>query len=493
MKQFMKSTLGKLSRLIFGQIHFLGAALLSMGIVMGLFAEQWWPTPGSLVLVGLLLIGLRLTSGFAKQGWFEPGNRRLLWKMAGAIGVAILLNSAIVAYSSRIDLTENQLYTLSSQTQQILVSLQQPLKVWVFTTNPTPNSTELLTAYKLRSSQFSYEFAEPQSAAAQRFNVQTAGEVYVEIGDRKTFVQSLNPRQELQETTITAGIERALSGPEQIAWLQGHGEPTPESWGAAYRAIRNKNYRIQPLILAQQPLPQATKVLAWIGAQKPLLPPEVTAIDKYLAAGGRLLLLVDPKVDLGATSLLQQRGITLEDRTVRSQFDRTIDNGAVVADYGDHPIGQSFGQNLSLFPLARPIRWQAAADRTVDPILQTSNNSWSAPTATPASQAFQAGTDRRGPLTLGVAVTAQKSRLVAIGSASFIQDGLFDRALNGDLLLNSLNWLSDRGNLAVRPKDITNRRIELSFWQTQTLFWLPVVLLPAASFSWAGWQWWRQR
>jgi ABC-type uncharacterized transport system involved in gliding motility auxiliary subunit len=475
------------------QIHFLGAALISMGLVMGFFLEQWWPTPGSLILLGLLLIGLRFIPSLAQKGWFEPGNRRLLWQIGGAIGLAILLNSFIATHSSRLDLTENQLYTLSSQTQQILRTLKQPLKVWVFTNTKTPNSDELLTAYKLRSSQFSYEFADPQSPAAQRFNVQSGGEIHIENGHSKTFVQSLNPRQELKETEITAGIERALGGAEQIAWLQGHGEPNPQSWSEAHRAIRNKNYRLQPLILAQQPIPTATKVLAWIGAQKPLLPAEVSAIDKYLAKGGRLLLLADPKVQLGADSLLQKYGITLEDRLIRSQTEQRIGNGAIVTDYGDHPIGQNFEQNLSLFPTARPLQWKSIAGQETIPILTTTKDSWSAPTNTPAGQPFSSPTDRRGPLTLGLAITANKSRLVVIGSANFIQDGLFDRALNGDLLLNSLSWLSERGTLAVRPKEITNRRIELPFWQTQILFWLPVIVLPAASFSLAGWQWWQQR
>jgi ABC-type uncharacterized transport system involved in gliding motility auxiliary subunit len=490
----MSQNLINLSRFAFRQIHFLGAALLSMGIVMGLFTEKWWPLPGSIILAGLLLIGLRSTIGIAKKGGFDPGNRRLLWQVGGAIGLAILLNSTIATYSSRIDLTENQLYTLSSQTQQILKSLTKPLKVWVFTDTKKPNSDELLTAYKLRSSQFKYEFADPQSAAAQRFNVQGAGALYIENGENKTFVQSLSPRQELKETEVTAGIERALSKPEQIAWLQGHGEPDPQSWGQAYRSIRNKNYRVQPLVLAQTPIPKETNLVAWIGAQKPLLPDELTALDRYLDKGGRLLLLAGPKAQLGADSLLQKWGITLEDRLVRSQRpdDGRIGNGAIVTDYGDHPIGQSFEQNISVYPEVQPVVVKAVSGKELVPILKTAANSWSTPVDS-AVQPFNSKTDRRGPLTLGVVVTANQSRLVVIGSDSFIQDGLFENSLNGDVLLNSLSWLSDRGTLAVRPKEITNRRITLPVWQVQTLFWLPVVIFPGASFSLAGWRWWQQR
>jgi ABC-type uncharacterized transport system involved in gliding motility auxiliary subunit len=490
----MRPTIVSLSRFVLRQIHFLGAALLSMGLVMGLLTEKWWPLPGSIALIGLLLIGLRCTSSIAKKGWFEPGNRRLLWQVGGAIGLAIFLNSIITNYSGRLDLTENQLYTLSSQTQQTLKALTKPLKVWVFTATKTPNNEELLAAYRLRSSQFSYEFVDPQSAKAQRFNVQTAGEVYIESGETKTFLQSLYPRQALKEVELTAGIERNLSGPAAIAWLQGHGEPDPQSWNQAYRSIRNKNYKLQPLVLAQTPIPKATKLLAWVGAQKPLLPAELTALDRYLDNGGRLLLLAGPKAKLGADSLLQKWGITLEDRLVRSQnpADGRIGNGAIVTDYGSHPIGQSFEQNISLYPAVRPLVIKALGGKETVPILKTNANSWSSPIGS-ALQPFNGQTDRRGPLTLGVAVTAGPSRLVVIGSDDFIQDGLFDRALNGDVLLNSMSWLSERGTLAVRPKEITNRRIDLSFWQTQTLFWLPVVVLPGASFSLAGWRWWQQR
>lgn len=490
----MSQNLINLSRFAFRQIHFLGAALLSMGLVMGLITEKWWPLPGSTILAGLLLIGLRFTIGIAKKGGFDPGNRRLLWQVGGAIGLAILLNSTIATYSSRIDLTENQLYTLSSQTQQILKSLKKPLKVWVFTASKTPGNDELLTTYRRYSSQFNYEFVDPQSAKAQKFNVQTAGEVYIESGETKTFLQSLYPNQQIKEVDLTAGIERNLNGLEQIAWLQGHGEPDPQSWGQAYRSIRNKNYRVQPLVLAQTPIPKETSLVAWIGAQKPLLPNELTALDRYLDKGGRLLLLAGPKAQLGADSLLQKWGITLEDRLVRSQSpdDGRIGKGAIVTDYGDHPIGQSFEQNISLYPEVRPVVAKAVNGKELVPILKTGSNSWSAPIDS-APQPFNSKTDRRGPLTLGVVVTANQSRLVVIGSDSFIQDGLFEKTLNGDVLLNSISWLSDRGTLAVRPKEITNRRIILPAWQVQTLFWLPVVIFPGASFSLAGWRWWQQR
>jgi ABC-type uncharacterized transport system involved in gliding motility auxiliary subunit len=490
----IRQKIAHLGKFFLRQLHLIGAALLSMGLVMGFFSEQWWPWPTIIVALGLGAIAIGLGWRLQRQGWFAEGNRRLLWQMGFAVLAAIALNILIATYTGRIDLTENQLYTLSGQTQQVVKSLKQPLKIWVFTKNKTAVNDEILAAYRKLSPQFSFEFVDPQSALAQRFNLQAAGEVHIETGTTKKLLQSLYPGQTLTEVQLTSGIERALAPPAKIYWLQGHGEPNPQEFSQADRALRNKNYQVQPIVLAQSPLPKAAKLLVWIGSKQPLLPAELTAIDSYLADGGRLLLLANPNVQLGARDLLQKWGVTLSDRTIWSQVANRIEQVAVVTNYGTHPISQSFGNNLSIYPAARPLSFQPMADRSAVPILMTSDNSWAAPPQADR-RTFDPKLDQKGPLTLGVAVTNEKSgaRLVVIGNSSFIQDGGFEQGLNGDVFLNSLGWLSDQDSLNMRPKEITNRRIDLSAGQTQFLFWLPVVLLPCASWSLAGWRWWQQR
>jgi ABC-type uncharacterized transport system involved in gliding motility auxiliary subunit len=489
----MNHPLLRFGKFLFRQLHLIGAMLLSMGMVMGLFSEQWWPVPILTIALGLLFIGLWLGRRLYLRGWFIAGNRRLIWQIAGAMGVAIAFNTLIASTTGRIDFTENQLYTLSGQTQQVVRSLKQPLKIWVFTNNKTAVNDEILSAYRKLSPQFSFEFVDPQSAAAQPFNLQSAGEVHIATGSKQKLLQSLYPGQTLSEVQLTNGIERFLAPPEKLYWLQGHGEPDPQEFSQADRSLRDKNYQVQPIVLAQSPLPKAAKLLVWIGAKKPL-PAELTALDTYLTGGGRLLLLAPPNSQLGADGLLQKWGVGLSDRIIWSEVANRIEKVAVVTNYGAHPISQSFGSNLSIYPEARPLIVKTVADRTAVPILTTDANSWAAP-ATAVRRAFDSKTDQKGPLTLGVAVTAEKStaRLVVVGNSSFIQDGGFDQGLNGDVFLNSLGWLSERDTLAIRPKEITNRRIDLSGFQSQLLFWLPVVILPGASWSLAGWRWWQQR
>jgi ABC-type uncharacterized transport system involved in gliding motility auxiliary subunit len=470
-----------------------GAFLLSMGVMMGFVSEQWWPVPVVTIGLGILVIGSWLGILIYRKGWWQSIDRRMILQTIGVCGALLILNTLIASYSWRWDLTENQLFTLSSQTQQIVSSLKQPIKVWVFTEQKNLANQEVLDAYRRLNPKFSFEFANYESATAQKLKVQAPGEVHVTSGDNQQLLPSLNPGGSISEVQLTAGIERLLAGRNVLYWLQGHGEPDPQTFTQTAKLLSERNYLIKPLTLAQS-IPKDAAVLAIVGSQKPLLAAEVSELDRYLTSGGRILLLVDAKVQIGLDELLKKWGITLQDRLVHSQIKSTQAALGVVTNYGEHPITQSFGQNISLYPAARPLTWQKNSDLEGQSILNTNADSWSAP---PGNQRpkFDPQIDQQGPLTLGVAVSSTKSkgRLVVIGSAQFVQDGLISQYINSDVLLNSLGWLDDRSTLAIRPKEITNRRINPSFWQTQLLFWIPIGVLPLLSFVGAGRLWWRQR
>jgi ABC-type uncharacterized transport system involved in gliding motility auxiliary subunit len=470
-----------------------GAFLLSMGVMMGLISEQWWPLPVVTIGLGILAVGGWLGGVIHQKGWWQSIDRRMILQTIGVCGALLILNTLIASYSWRWDLTENQLFTLSSQTQQIVSSLKQPLKVWVFSEQKNLANQELLSAYQRLNSKFSFEFANYESAPAQKLQVQAPGEVHLTSGDSQQLLPSLNPGGSISEVQLTAGIERLLAGRNTLYWLQGHGEPPPQTLTQTAKILSERNYLIKPLVLAQAMPPDAA-VLAIVGSQKLLLAAEVNEIDRYLSSGGRVLLLVDAQVQIGLNELLQKWGITLQDRIVHSQIKNTQAALGVVTNYGEHPITQSFGQNISLYPAARPLIWKKSADLDGQSILSTNAESWSAPLGNQRPK-FDPQIDQRGPLTLGVAVRSSKSkgRLVVIGSAQFVQDGLINQYINSDVLLNSLGWLDDRSTLAIRPKEITNRRINPSFWQTQLLFWIPIGLLPSVSFAGAGRLSWRQR
>ncbi len=88
-----------------------------------------------------------------------------------------------------------------------------------------------------------------------------------------------------------------------------------------------------------------------------------------------------------------------------------------------------------------------------------------------------------------------ESRMVVIGNSSFATDGLFSQQLNGDVFLNSVDWLSKIDNpvLSVRPKEVTNRRIEMTLSQQIFLTLLALVIFPLLGIIGAGTLWVKRR
>jgi ABC-type uncharacterized transport system involved in gliding motility auxiliary subunit len=85
--------------------------------------------------------------------------------------------------------------------------------------------------------------------------------------------------------------------------------------------------------------------------------------------------------------------------------------------------------------------------------------------------------------------------MVVFGSAGFITNGWFDKQLNGDILLNSVEWLTNKTDqpLGIRPKEQKNRQIMLSKLQANLLAWGGFFFVPLFGLALAGVTWWRRR
>jgi len=70
-----------------------------------------------------------------------------------------------------------------------------------------------------------------------------------------------------------------------------------------------------------------------------------------------------------------------------------------------------------------------------------------------------------------------------IGSSGFLTNGTISTALNRDLALNAVNWLSsDEDLISIRPKEPEDRKLEpkaLLPLQISDLFGLPFVIIVA--------------
>ncbi|MGB5634038.1 MAG: Gldg family protein, partial [Waterburya sp.] len=272
----------------------------------------------------------------------------------------------------------------------------------------------------------------------------------------------------------------------------------------AVKNLEDKGNTVQPLNLASSgKMPDDANLIIIAGATRKLLLAEVSTLQQYLQAGGSLLLLLSPNIDIGITPILQNWGIELDERLIvdGSGAGNVMGFGpavAIVNRYGEHPITASFRNGISLFPEARPIKSVEKAGIISTPLASTNQQTWAESDLQVEQITFDATKDILGPLNIAIASSrdqAKASRMVVFGSTTFATNGWFEQQLNGDMLLNSISWLvgEDQDTLSIRPKEVANRRINLSSLQTGILSWLALRIMPFMALVTGVYLWWQRR
>ncbi|MCS7030247.1 MAG: Gldg family protein [Gloeomargarita sp. SKYG116] len=487
----------------------LGVALVTAGVVLVVVGPKNPPWGGLVLGAGIALLGYAL---FRLPLWdrraLEVGGNVLLRTLAVLV-ILGLVNFLAAQYPAKVDVSANQRFTLAPESERLMQNLKAPVRVIIFDQQINQAARQLLENYRRASQgQLTYEVIDPRRnpVLAQQFGVQGFGEVYLESGQRRERL-----REQLNESNLSNAIFR-LTQPNQgkVVFIQGHGERSLEpvqpgqraGFSQAKQVLQARNFEVQPLNLTETPqIPQGTKVVVVAGPQQPFLEPEVKALQTFVQQGGGLLLLLDPlepeRNDRGLGPLLQQVGVKLDGRIIVSQTEIIQGAGrgvAVTTRYADHPITRDFGQSLALFPIAQPVDLVGEGEKNGVPLFLTGRGIW-AERNTREEPFFDPQQDREGPLPVGVAVTKGKGRLVVIGDSDFAGDGLFNLQRNGDIFLNSVSWLAGQDNqpLSIRPKDPTNRRLNISRPLATSVSLLALVGLPGGALVTAAVVWWRRR
>ncbi|MFB2936210.1 GldG family protein [Aerosakkonemataceae cyanobacterium BLCC-F154] len=517
-----------------------GLFLLFMGLSAMAVIGNWEPISLGLIITGIVLIGIWLilqggndltspTQAFWGKRSTQAGTNAAFAMLAFVV-ILGLINFLGTRYDYRLDLTENNLFTLSPASQQLVRNLNKPLKVWIFDRIQYPQDKELLENYRRQGGNFNFEYVDPNTnpGLAKKFGAQELGEVYLEFGDRRKFLQKVRETEPLSEQTISDAIQQFTSDRTAKAYfLQGHGERSLETTegglSEAAQTLKDKSFQVEPLKLAEtKEIPKDANLVVIAAPQQALFEEEVTAIKEYQKRGGNLLITVDQKSDIkGLEPILQDWGIGIDDRIVvnASEFQvRGLGPTAVlVSSYGNHPITQDFQNRYSFYPSARAIDVVKVIENVkTTPLLLTSEQTWAE--SNPDQIEFNAESDRQGPLILGIALTrpietttpqasptpnqenksdkqTQETRMVVLGNTDFATNGLFSQQINGDVFVNSISWLSQQDDrlLSISPKEQKNRRINMTVLQASLLAWLSIIIVPFLGLVTAGFLWWRRR
>jgi ABC-type uncharacterized transport system involved in gliding motility auxiliary subunit len=526
-----------------GLLLLAGIALLATALAIQaiLLETALW----TLVLAGAGLL-LSAWGGFALRaelGAMIRGRRgEIALFTIGVIGVLIALGYFSVRYPVRFDLTEAGLHSLSEQTVTMLKRLEKPVHIVFFRDPMMRETVELYELMAEQTDRVTVEFHDPtlNPAQARMQGVQFAGTAIMTSEDRELQVNGAT------ETDIANGILRVAQGATQlVCFLDGHGEADPFSLeshdhlegtadhshglGAKYvlherhglakarHALEAMNYEVGKVSLLQGgDVLSECAVLVVAGSKVALLPQEVVRVRAYLEAGGNAFLMLDPFVSTGLEPVLRDYGVVLDDAIViddASHFAADPSTPAVTS-YSGHQVTRELP--LTFYPGARSLSptSERPPGTAVTPIASSSTNSYGETSRDRA--AFDEDRDLPGPRTLMVVANRRleadgasgraggengspgaasgRSRIALVGDSDFATNSFFHFLGNGNLFLNTVNYLAAQENLiGIEPRTYDQPTLSLTNRQMKGTFFLAVILMPAMLAVVGTAVWWRQR
>jgi ABC-type uncharacterized transport system involved in gliding motility auxiliary subunit len=520
---------------ITGIIGWVGTALVFAAVAIRFLRPEWMQYGTYLTWAGLVCILIYMAGQWRDVVTFY-GRRQARYGTVSfvsvlvAIGIFAAVNYIGVRQTKRWDLTENQAYSLSEQTVKVLNQLEEPVQFTVYDRETDfPRFRQRLDVYEYESDNVKVEYVDVdrQPGRAKQAEITAYGTIVASYKGREQRLTST------EEQDVTNALVKLVTGQEKkIYFTQGHGERDPNSsdrlrgYNAVSQALTRDNFSVGQLPLIQQKeVPADASVVIIAGPSTDFLEPEIGALKRYLARGGKLLALIDPpqpeSPDLpNLLGLLKEWSIEFGNDVVvdASGIGQLFGGDAsvpVVVSYPPHPITDAF-RVMTAFPYARSTRAVEGGTRYPQPLLETSQQSWAETDlkGLVAGQVeFTDGADRRGPVTLGVAVSAPateapqpeggnaspdapkpESRIVAIGDSDFAGNNALGVQGNQDFFVNTVNWLAQQENLiAIRPREAQDRRLTLTADQQQRIFWLTVFIIPGLVFAGGVYAWWKRR
>ncbi|HEY2982059.1 MAG TPA: GldG family protein [Anaerolineales bacterium] len=501
------------------------AATVLLGLVQGIVALQMFtPTNPDSLTRALQVSAMLVIAGIAVYGILAPDNvRRFFGGRQARYGsnalvmsvavLAILVAVNVVAFQNPhqiAELTEDKSHTLAPETLHALASLPEKVTALAFYSVrlPSANAESLLRDFKANSQgKFDYQFVDPDvdPVKARQYGITGDGKIMLVMGTQKEIASSAT------ESELTRSLIRLLS-PEQrtVYFLTGHGEPDIADSGngnlsLARATLESKNYIVKTLnLLAENKIPDDAQAIVIAGPTKPLSYLEITLLQKYLQAGGGLVVMEDPLplTDFGsdpdplAAYLSSAWAITLDNDMIIDLTNTGQELYATAASHDpEHPIVRTMTR-VAILPQARSLSvGESPADVTVTPLIFTSTQSWGETDLENLSGQVKldAGVDTPGPLVLAAAAenTSTQGRVVVFGNSIFATDQAFDAYGNGDIFVSSVDWAAQQENLIqITPHQKIDRsfnipgQLQMLSILLGSIFILPGMVLVAGISAW---------
>lgn len=429
----------------------------------------------------------------------------------------ILVGYLTSQYRVASDITQANRNLLTKGSVDVLKQMDGPVNVTVYATNDNASSGDnfrksmmnFIRRYQRDKKDVTLTFINPseEPRLAQEAGVKTDGEMVVEYKKRVEHVTP--PITEQDMTNLLVRLSRTNNQP--IMYLDGHGEriligERNHDLGEFGKQLESKGFTFaNPDLTVAQAVPQNGAMLVIASPQVDVSDIEVKKIIQYLNHGGNLLWLLDDDNYHGLEPLAEflgvktSSGIVVDKLAAQYGADPRVSFASV---YGEHDITKNF-MLRTLFPQAHEVTAKGTYENgwKVKQLVEVAPNGWLSEQALDknASIDFNAETDKRGPINIGVAMERKfeekGQRVIVMGNANFLANTFITNGGNLDLGINMVNWLvGDDSLITIQPmplKDINVRIPETSIgvaiaWTVfhAFQFFIPIAMLIAGFYLW---------
>ena len=454
----------------------------------------------------------------------------------------------------RVDTTATKQFILADQGLKILDQLEDPVKVTAFFTlnsaddaNAWRVTEDLLSEFRRRSNKvsFEYELIDPElrpNVATELGATQFPALAVENLTTRRTEVlvggdPRVGPDVFAEQQIITGLLVVNQIEQKTVAFVSGHSERditslenTREGFGLAASALARENYQVLNITLQELgSVIQAgdptllPAVLVFVGPTDELLGIDLQALGAYAQLGGDILFMFEPdQVPESFGSFLSQYGIAIGSGQVVDTASFVAPNPSFLqmkatnGQLPDHEITSNFDVLYmpgtafiapSVQPAEIPLTDEGRPYVFFEILALTTLNSWAE--TDPAEIQFVPGEDVQGPLSVALAIDAisdlntqpfrqdgeyLETNMVVIGDTDFASNQYIANAKNGDLLVNSVNWLAEDYELiSIRPKLRSFRELVLTSRERDLVRWTGWLLMPSLVGLAGVYMWWRRR
>ncbi|HMJ69958.1 MAG TPA: GldG family protein [Cyclobacteriaceae bacterium] len=237
--------------------------------------------------------------------------------------IVIVVNMLSTMFHFRLDFTDDNQYTLSDATRDILRELEEPVTIKAYFTANVPPSIakgrqdfqEMLVEYAAKSDGLvQYEFIDPATSETMENELLQKGiqprmmtmrekdqakqqklfmAAVVSMGDKEEVLGYIPPAFPIEYGLSSAIKKISIDNKPGVGFLQGHGEPTLQEMGEVYTQL-SVLYNPVPVTLSDTTgIPPDLKTLVVIRPRDSVSNNDFNKLEAFLAGGGHMLVALN--------------------------------------------------------------------------------------------------------------------------------------------------------------------------------------------------------